>query len=246
MLPYFYATKDDTSGELERLLVCRDVRWQVAHPAYLTLASLAHVRSTPDNPDWTEPWSMLDGAGKLEYLVLKPNNNYLKPGGTFKWVDSIDEGRNSAGAYFPNSEGIDVNIATNELGFISKKSHSLFILQLHHGTYRVYSTKYGRFDGQPDQIRTMPDGVMYLTEDGGTIAGVHARNRNGQFFTLLEGPDYQNESTGVSFSPNGLHMYMAFQKDGILFDVSRTDGLTFKDKTLDVNYANLALPWNKQ
>ena len=39
----------------------------------------------------------------------------------------------------------------------------------------------------------------------------------------------RKETTGIAFSPDGKHMYFAYQGDGILFDVTRTDGLTFFD-----------------
>ena len=40
------------------------------------------------------------------------------------------------------------------------------------------------------------------------------------------------ETTGISFSPDGKHMYFAFQEDGMLFDLTRDDGLSFHGKTV--------------
>lgn len=187
---------------------------------------------------------MLHGEGKIDYLVLKPNAGIFELGGTFEWVDDVEKGRISQGEYFPYAEGIDV--AKDELFFISKVFKSMFILNLDNGTYQKYSTNHGLFDGQPDQVLRIldddDDGMLYFTEDGGDYAGVHARNRKGQFFTVLESPSLYHESTGLSFSPNGLFMYFAFQESKILFEVKREDGLSFKANTLDVKYHNFAVP----
>ena len=39
------------------------------------------------------------------------------------------------------------------------------------------------------------------------------------------------EITGIAFSPDGKYMYFAFQKEGLLFEATRTDGLSFHSKT---------------
>jgi hypothetical protein len=187
---------------------------------------------------------MLSGEGKIDYLVLKPDIKWLFRGGTFEWVEDVDKGQTNAAKYFPHTEGI--NVAKNELFLICKVSKSMFVLNLDNGKYRQFSTKRGLFDGQPDQIQRIlndEDGILYFTEEGGVRAGIHARNQKGQFFTVLESPTLDRETTGVSFSPNGLYMYVAYQDSSILFEVSRKDGLTFKDDTSDVKYYNLAIPW---
>jgi len=56
----------------------------------------------------------------------------------------------------------------------------------------------------------------------------------------LEGPDYRQETTGVAFSPSGHHLYVAFQDDGVLFEITRTDGLPFFGRTLNVKYHSSA------
>jgi secreted PhoX family phosphatase len=67
-------------------------------------------------------------------------------------------------------------------------------------------------------------------------AGVHARDHTGQFYTVFESPDYKDETTGLSFSPDGRFMYIAYQNIGILYTVFRTDGLPFQATKLDVKY----------
>jgi len=70
-------------------------------------------------------------------------------------------------------------------------------------------------------------------------AGVHGRNIAGQYLTVLESHELSDETTGLAFSPNGMHMYVAYQDNGLLFDITRTDGLPFHAKTLNVKYHNV-------
>lgn len=53
---------------------------------------------------------------------------------------------------------------------------------------------------------------------------------------MLESPVFEDETTGLAFSPDARHLYVAYQTNGILFDVTRTDGLPFNAKTLNVKY----------
>ena len=71
-----------------------------------------------------------------------------------------------------------------------------------------------------------------------TISVVCSRDEFGRFFTILESPYLEDETTGLSFSPDGKHMYIAYQENGILFDVTREDGRSFDAKSLDVKYHN--------
>ena len=45
--------------------------------------------------------------------------------------------------------------------------------------------------------------ILYFTEEGGKDAGVHGRGPDGSFFTILEGPSYKDETSGLAFSPDG-------------------------------------------
>jgi hypothetical protein len=109
---------------------------------------------------------------------------------------------------------------------------------------RYCSTNGGLFNGQPDQIVRMfddhtadvNDALIYFTEDGGKLAGVHARDVHGQFFTVLESYKYADETTGLSFSPDAKHLYVAYQTNGLLFDITRTDGLPFYARTINLKY----------
>ena len=78
-------------------------------------------------------------------------------------------------------------------------------------------------------------GLLYFREEGGR-EGIHARDRQGWFFTILESTMDTRETTGLAFSPDGKHMYFSYQMKGIIFDVWREDGQPFHGRTLDVHY----------
>jgi hypothetical protein len=132
---------------------------------------------------------------------------------------------------------------------VSKKLKQLFILDLDAGRYTNVTTQQGLFDGQPDQVILInddeDDGILYFTEEGGKLQGVHGRNSKGQFFTVLEGR-YSDETTGLAFSPNGMFMYFAFQKTGLLLEVRREDGMPFRGRSLNINFHNLAIAASKR
>ena len=44
--------------------------------------------------------------------------------------------------------------------------------------------------------------AVYFCEDGGNDCGVHARDSAGRFFSILDGPGYRTETTGLAFSPD--------------------------------------------
>jgi outer membrane protein assembly factor BamB len=180
---------------------------------------------------------MLNKSGLMEYLVLEPegiNSNT----GTYSWTSNLSIAKNNAKLYFPNSEGIDVH--NGRLYFVTKMLKIMYILNLDDGTYIRQSTRGGVFVGQPDQIVHITkavDSLLYFTEDGGQFAGVNARDQYGQYFTIFEGTGrYSDETTGLSFSPDLLHMYVAYQDEGTLLDVFREDGLPFNGNTLNVKY----------
>ena len=45
-----------------------------------------------------------------------------------------------------------------------------------------------------------------------------------------------SETTGLAFSPDRKHMYVAAQSPGIIYDVTRLDGLRFDAAALDIKY----------
>jgi hypothetical protein len=182
---------------------------------------------------------MLHGPGDIHYLELLPSNSEMTAG-TFSWGTDRSNARNNAELFYPSSEGIDVS--GSMLFFVCKNIKQLFALDLDRMTYTKKSTVSGLFDGGPDQLqRILADGaedLLFFTEEGGRDAGIHGRDETGMFFTVLEGPDYVDETTGLAFSPDAEHMYVAYQKTGLLFDVTRKDGLPFHAKSLNVKYHN--------
>ena len=173
---------------------------------------------------------MLHGEGQLDYLLLWPNK------GTYGWTRDKARADLNARKNYQQTEGIDVK--GNRLYFVSKEKHELFILNLDSDTYEVESTISGVFDGSPDQlVRLVGDGeLLYYTEEGGRSAGIHARDNQGRYFTILESPVYQEETTGLAFSPDLRHLYVAYQKNGILLDVWRKDGGSFSGRDINVKY----------
>ena len=213
--PYFYVTEDATQGAMQRF--------------------------TPSNPDWDDPWNMLYGPGVTDYLILYPiayGADGYPVRGVFSWTTSRGAAKENAARFYPNSEGIDVS--ENELFFVAKRLKTMFILNLDDLTYTNQTTKSGLFDGTPDQLQRIighdTKEMLYFTEEGGRDAGVHCRNELGHFFTLFEATDYEDETTGLAFSPDGRHLYVAYQDTGILFDITRTDLQPFQAQTLNLKY----------
>lgn len=89
-----------------------------------------------------------------------------------------------------------------------------------------------------DQIALLVGGsdMVFFTEDGGRNAGVHARDSSGNFFTILSSTEYDDETTGLQFSPDNKFMYLAYQHEGLLFEIKRLDGKSFSGQTLDIKY----------
>ena len=208
--PRFFVTEDQADGALRRF--------------------------TPATVDWDNPSRMLhDEKGTLQYLVLVPADEEGRKG-IFEWTGNKIRAGRSAQQYYPNAEGIDV--ANGILYFVSKKDEDLFILDLDNFTYERKIVREEGIDVSPDQLVRLggDNGIMYLTEDGGAEAGIHGRDAQGRYFTILESPIYKEETTGLAFSPNKKHMYLAYQKNGIIFDVWRKDGKKFDGGSLNVKY----------
>lgn len=197
-------------------------------------------RFTTDDPNWDDPWNILHSNGIIDYLLLSPIVG--ERGGTFSWTTNFQAGRANAQQYYQHTEGIDVS--GNELFVVSKNQKELFILDLDAMTYEVQSTVSGVFDGMPDQMQRLVHeeyDLLYFCEEGGRENGIHARDTNGWFFTILESAELNDETTGLDFSPDGKHMYVAFQENGLIFDITREDGLPFHGRTLDVKYHELKI-----
>ncbi|GKY99065.1 hypothetical protein MPSEU_000862200 [Mayamaea pseudoterrestris] len=214
LAPQFFATEDSSTGVVRRFI--------------------------PDTPDWGDPWSILTGTGSVDYLLVDPTTM------TFRWTTDLAAARMNANTHFPNTEGIDRR--QQQLYFVTKVFKSMFILNLETYTYTNVTTDNGDFDGQPDQVIGMlgktdkafrQEGWLFFTEDGGPNAGIFARNTQGEFYTILGHTNAElpnDETTGLSFSPDGKHMYFALQLAGLTYDISRLDGLPFYARTLNIKY----------
>ncbi len=190
----------------------------------------ALARFSPATMNWTDPWTMLHGEGRKDYLRLYPN-------WTFAWIENRTEAMTNARVYYPESEGIDVR--GSELLFVSKRLRMLYILNLDTHTWTQSSTVSGLFEGEPDQLQRLfenPRNLLYFTEEGDKNAGVHARDEEARFYTILESSLYPGESTGLAFSPDARFLFVAYQDVGKLFLVWRLDGGVFGAEHLDVKY----------
>ena len=209
--PRFFATADHPRGALHRF--------------------------TPRQINWDDPWTMLhDDSGTLDYLLLNPSKR------TFSWTKDLEAAKNNAQSFYQHTEGIDVY--KNELFVVSKTQKELFILDLDKMTYQKHSTRFGAFDGQPDQMKRLLDDsgrgeLLFFCEEGGGENGVHARDSNGWLYTILESRELNDETTGLGFSSDGKHMYVSYQHNGIIYDISRDDGQPFHANTLNVKYHEL-------
>jgi Bacterial protein of unknown function (DUF839) len=242
--PRFYVTKDEESGELRRF-------------------TPSTILSDTKVEDWNETnflnennphyFTLLQNEGIVDYLVVEPDVNDPNRG-TFYWTEDYTLGSTNAKLYHPNVEGIDV--VNHTLYFISKIIYSMFILNLQDMTYQNVTTMSGLFDGQSDQVDiVLHDStttsrwpkqqsystlrnhmLLYFTEDTNRTAGIHGRNALGEYVTILQSTVYNDETTGFAFSPNFQHFYFAYQGEGILFQISRTDQYPFYGSTLNVKY----------
>jgi len=212
-VPIFFTTDDSNDGPLTRFI-----------------------------PASGAPSAILAGGppGTYSYLVVNITYSDGNEGeGTFWWSSDRSDGENSAKDWFPKAEGIDTRTVdgVSRVYFVSKSAKRLLILNLAEQTLEFSSTVSGAFNRQPDQIKVVAGGEMvYFCEDGGDDCGVHARDGEGKFYSILDGPGYDTETTGLAFSPDHKHMYVVFQTDGQLFDVTRDDGYAFNAQSLDIKY----------
>lgn len=171
--PTFYVTNDSSSGGL--------------------------VRFTPDSTVVVQAESsgdysnVLTTMGTLEWLVLNPSSN------TFSWTSNRSTGDSNASQNYRNAEGIDIR--NGFMYFITKVYKNLFILDLDNYTYEKSSTVSGAFDGQPDQIKRIisedPDSdMLYFCEEAGADNGIHARDTDGNFYTIIDSDTLDSETSG--------------------------------------------------
>ncbi|KAL7451013.1 hypothetical protein ACHAWC_004317 [Mediolabrus comicus] len=175
-------------------------------------------------------WDALHEGGTTTYLQFLSGNR-------FQWTSSLSAGENSASTYYPNAEGIIYHNST--LYFVAKVTRTLFILDFNSMTYKSERTGstwvgQGSFNAQPDQIIESDLDTrkyIYFTQDGGNAPGVHVRDREGKYYTMVRGiPGGRysgDETVGIAFSPDRRTFYFGFQDDGSLFAVTRDDGQQF-------------------
>lgn len=213
-VPRFFATEDQQNGPTRRFT------------------------PDPEEVDWdNDPWTMLHGKGKVEYLVMNPDPNNPDTG-TYEWIDNVHAARANSFETYPATEGIDRH---GDKLYLVTKQYWMYIVELDSNKYKRYSTQMGLFNGQPDQVARLVEGgdnMLYFNEDQGGTAGVHGRNRRGQVFTIMEAPGYAPETTGLAWDPSGMFMYVALQDDGVLFEIKREDGLPFQGIKIDTRFHN--------
>ena len=175
-------------------------------------------------------WDALHEGGTTTYLQFLSGNR-------FQWTSSLSEGENSASTYYPNAEGIIYHNST--LYFVAKVTRTLFILDFNSMTYKSERTGstwvgQGSFNAQPDQIIENDMDTrkyIYFTQDGGNAPGVHVRDREGKYYTMVRGiPGGRysgDETVGIAFSPDRRTFYFGFQDEGSLFAVTRDDSFVF-------------------
>lgn len=174
-------------------------------------------------------WNSLHTDGEMSYLLIVDDKN-------FEWTKNLTAARESAYAYYQNSEGISFNNGT--LYFTTKSTQKMFVLDLESLTYTLETTGLnfqgkGSFNAMPDQVIGGDKRFLYLTESGGSTPGVYARDMyTGKYMTIFESIDgeerYLNDETvGIAFSPDRYRMYAGYQGAGVLFEFRRTDNLPF-------------------
>ena len=156
--------------------------------------------------------------------------------GTFSWSSNIVDGEISASQLFPNTEGIDIH--NRILNFVSKVAKTLITMDLAAGTFTISSTVSGAFNLQPDQLGRIigEHDMLYFCEDGGSNCDIHGRDGTGQYFTIIRGDGFSGETTGLSFSPDNMHMYFAMQGASNVYDIWRDDGLPFNGEVAYTKY----------
>jgi secreted PhoX family phosphatase len=178
--PTFYVTHDSSNGALVRFTPNADV-----------------VRDAEESGDYS---NVLTTMGTLEWLMLNPvsgNANALS--GTFSWTSNRSEADSNSNSFYRYSEGIDVR--NGFVYFTTKKTKSLYILDLDNLTYERSSTVSGAFDGQPDQIKRIisndpENDMLYFCEEASSDNGIHARDSEGNFYTIIDSDMLNSETTG--------------------------------------------------
>jgi hypothetical protein len=84
----------------------------------------------------------------------------------------------------------------------------------------------GSFDNQPDHVFATANGVILLTEDGGPTSGIFAYDGS-KYLSYFESDFSSDEMVGFAFSLDRKYMFAGVQDAGLLYQVSRDNGLLF-------------------
>jgi len=108
------------------------------------------------------------------------------------------------------------------------------VLNLDDGTYTSYYAHHGFLNGKVDQMQRLisPNNqdqhFLFYTKDGGKLSGIHVSHCYGHNFTMIvDSVVFDGQSSGMAFSLDGRHVYMGYQVNGTLFDITRDDGQPF-------------------
>ena len=123
----------------------------------------------------------------------------------------------------------------------SLRAYAFYFFIDDNNTHPCFPSTLGAFSGQPDQIQRIlandsDNDMLYFCEEAASDNGIHARDVNGDFYRIIDGGDLSSETTGLAFSPDNKHMYVSYQSDGYIFDITREDGYPFGAHRLDIKY----------
>ena len=115
---------------------------------------------------------------------------------------------------------------------VSTKLQQIYVLNIDAGTYTTFSTVSGEFQGNPDQIKFLPNSSeLFFCEDGvANQAGLFVRDDTNQFYTVLKADEATGptgETSGIAWSPDKKAMYLSYQEAGKVFQIKRADGEAF-------------------
>jgi hypothetical protein len=178
--PTFYVTNDSSYGALIRFTPDPTV-----------------VAEAEQSGDYS---NVLTTMGTLEWLMLDPVSGSVDDlSGTFSWTSNRSQADSNANDFYRSSEGIDIR--NGFVYFTTKRTKSLYILDLDNFTYERSSTVSGVFDGQPDQIKRIISNdperdMLYFCEEASADNGIHARDSEGNFYTIIDSKILNSETTG--------------------------------------------------
>lgn len=163
-------------------------------------------------------WCTLN-SGTVDYMTLTPDAIGSNCG-TIGWTKNPAE---CSGDMYRAAEGLDI-LKDQTMIFTAKRDRLMFEINLKDQTYCSTSTLVG-FPQEPDQIR-IHDGIVYFCTDGNNPNGVLAYDGKG-YYSIVQEIDYNTETSGLAFSPDGMVMYVAFQ-DNAIWQFWRADGKPFE------------------